>query len=79
MGRVESRERDLTRLPPDFYSTQTSFLFSTRPKPPSCFLPNPNLPPFFLPDPNLLPIFDPTQIYLKQTSNQTGKTISNDM
>ena len=38
-------------LPLVFYPTQTSFLFSTRVKPPSRFLP----------DPNLLPVFYPTQ------------------
>ena len=58
------------------YNSTTSLLFSTRPKPPSCFLPDPNFDATetsllfstrpkplscFRPDPNLFPVFDPTQ------------------
>ena len=58
------------------YNSTTSLLFSTRPKPPSCFLPDPNFDATetsllfltrpkplscFRPDPNLFPDFDPTQ------------------
>ena len=58
------------------YNSTTSLLFSIRPKPPSCFLPDPNFDatetslPFstrpkplscFRPELNLLPVFYPTQ------------------
>ena len=58
------------------YNSTTSLLFSTRPKPPSCFLPDPNFDATetsllfstrskplscFRPESNLLPVFYPTQ------------------
>ena len=56
---------DISNIRGHKYNGTTSLLFSTRPKPVSCFRP----------ESNLLPVFYPTQTFLKQT-NKKGKQTS---
>ena len=56
---------DISNIRGHKYNGTTSLLFSTRPKPVSCFRP----------ESNLLPVFYPTQTFLKQTNQKEKYTI----